>query len=653
MMRILRVRKAGLFFLFMCGITGIITLGSGAKHRLSKVEASNQQLVKRGPDSGAVYGDEKVALGHRRLSIIDTSNCAAQPMQDVTGRYVIVFNGEIFNFAELAEQHLKEVWQRIGGPKSHSDTEVLLYLLIEHGPKCLEWLSGFFAFAFWDKESGELLLARDRFGKKPLLYYAADDYVAFASEMKALFEWGIPRKLNHTALHQYLQLNYVPQPQSMITGVKKLRAAHYMRINGSGIFEYKAYYTLRTHPEAYGKFSYEHAKEELIKKLDKAVEERLIADVPVGAFLSGGIDSSVVVALASRHTDKLKTFSVGYKDNPYFDETKYARLVADKYKTEHTVFSLTSNDFLEHVFGVLDYLDEPFADSSAIPVYILSYHTRKHVTVSLSGDGGDEVFAGYNKHGAEWRVRQTSMLNTLVKAGHPIWKALPRSRNGKLTNKFRQLHRFAEGAKLGERERYWRWAAFNTAEATDTLLQNATLAGVDVPLMQKEKAALLDVIGKEDYNEMLVADMNLVLLSDMLVKVDMMSMANSLEIRSPFLDYKVVDFAFSLPSEFKINGQLKKRIVQDAFRPMLPEEIYNRPKQGFEIPLLDWFRNELWGLINDDLLNKSFVAEQGIFNPDATEALKQKLRSSNPEDSHATIWALIVFQYWWKKYMMD
>ncbi len=636
----------------MCGITGLLAFSERGAERLSRIGKANEELRQRGPDSGAEYAGGRIALGHRRLSIIDTSSCGAQPMQDVSGRYVIVFNWEIFNFAQLSEQYLGPVWARTGGPNSHSDTEVLLYLLIEHGPACLEWLSGFFAFAFWDTEEGTLMIARDRFGKKPLLYYKDADYIAFASEMKSLFAWGIPRKLNYTALHQYLQLNYVPQPQSMITGVRKLMPGHYVRIGSDGAFSDHAYYTLRTRPEEYGRLTYDAAKEELVRKMDAAVEERLIADVPLGAFLSGGIDSSVIVALASRHTDKLSTFSVGYKDNPFFDETKYARLVADQYKTDHTVFSLTNNDFLEHVGGVLDYLDEPFADSSAIPVFILSHLTRKHVTVALSGDGGDEVFAGYNKHGAEWRVRQQSLLNSLVKASHPLWQALPRSRSGKFTNKFRQLHRFAEGARLGERERYWRWAAFNNPQQAGALLLPASEAAVDTAVMESEKAALLAVIGKDDYNEMLVADMNLVLLSDMLVKVDLMSMANSLEIRSPFLDYKVVDFAFGLPSEYKINGQLKKRIVQDAFRPMLPEELYNRPKQGFEIPLLGWFRNELWSLINDDLLDRKFVKDQGIFNPDATEALKQKLRSSNPEDSHATIWALIVFQHWWKKYMM-
>jgi asparagine synthase (glutamine-hydrolysing) len=634
----------------MCGITGLFAFNkSTAGASLARVGQSTEKLILRGPDSGGTWTDTRCALGHRRLSILDTTNCGAQPMHDPSDRYVLAFNGEIFNFKELSDKYLSAVWERTGGPKSHSDTEVLLHLLIEHGPACLPWLSGFFAFAFYDRQEERMILGRDRFGKKPLVYYRNSDFVAFASEMKALLAWGIPRRLNTAVLQQYLQLNYVPQPQSMLQGVAKLRPGHYMELSPDGSARETSYYQLKTHPERYGNLTYEQAQQELVNRMDHAVQERLISDVPLGAFLSGGIDSSVVVALASRHTDKLRTFSIGYKDSPYFDETKYARMVADQYKTDHTVFSLGNADFLEHVFGVLDYLDEPFADSSAIPVYILAHETRKHVTVALSGDGGDEIFAGYNKHAAEWRVRQQSAMNTLVKAGLPIWKLLPRSRNGKLTNKFRQLHRFAEGAQLDAPERYWRWASFNTPAQVNSLLTPTFATGS----YAAEKSEILSAIRSDDYNEVLVTDMNLVLLSDMLVKVDLMSMANSLEVRSPFLDYQVVDFAFGLPSSYKIDGSMKKRIVQDAFRPMLPEAIYNRPKQGFEIPLLDWFRKELWSLIDEDLLSKSFVQQQGIFNVAATEALKQKLRSSNPEDSHATIWALIVFQYWWKKYMQE
>lgn len=635
----------------MCGITGYYAYKEKHSTNIAKISQSNLKLSLRGPDCGNIYNDFNIALGHRRLSIIDTSDVANQPMQDVSGRYVIVFNGEIFNYQELSAKYLKETWQRISGPKTASDTEVLLYLLIEYGTQCLEWLSGFFAFALYDKETGKLLLARDRFGKKPLLYYMGNGFIAFASEMKALLEYGIPKEIDYTVVSQYFQLNYIPQPQSMIKGVAKLKPAHYMVFSANGMEEYAPYYMLATNPTEYDHYTYDQAKEELIKRMDVSVQERMISDVPLGAFLSGGIDSSVIVALASRHTSQLNTFSIGYKDNTFFDETKYAKLVAKKYNTNHTVFSLSNNDFLEHLYDVLDYIDEPFADSSALPVYILSKQTRKHVTVALSGDGGDEVFAGYNKHAAEWKIRQASMVNKLVKAGMPLWSSLPRSRNSKLTNLFRQLHRFAEGAELPVKERYWRWASFINEKEAAYLFHPDKAAEIDNAMLKQEKEHLLSVIKTDDFNEILLADMNLVLAGDMLVKVDLMSMANSLEVRSPFLDYKVVDFAFSLPDSYKINSKLKKRILQDAFRPMLPAEIYNRPKHGFEIPLLDWFRKELWGLINDDLLSKEFVEQQGIFNVKATENLKNKLLSNNPEDTHATIWALIVFQYWWKKYI--
>lgn len=635
----------------MCGITGYYALQQQAATNLSKVRQSTDKIILRGPDCGNVYKDDHVALGHRRLSIIDTSHAADQPMQDVSGRYILVFNGEIFNYQELSQKYLAKKWEQIGGAKTSSDTEVLLYLLIEYGTECLAWLSGFFAFAFYDREKSEVMLARDRYGKKPLLFYKSEDCIAFSSEMKALLAWDIPKELNYDVLHQYLQLNYIPQPQSMFKNVNKLKPAHYMKVDRSGIGEYKSYYHIRIQNERYEEYSYEEAQQRLIEKMDDAVKERMIADVPLGAFLSGGIDSSVIVALASRYTNDLNTFSVGYKNNPFFDETKYAQAVAKKYNTHHTVFSLANEDFLEHVYDVLDYLDEPFADSSAIPVYILCKHTRKHVTVALSGDGGDEVFAGYNKHGAEWKMRTTSLANSMVKAGAPLWKILPKGRNNKLTNLFRQLHRFAEGAELSKQDRYWRWASISAAGETDELLSASSRRQINYAALSANKSELLKNIHTDDFNEVLLTDMQLVLPGDMLVKVDLMSMANSLEVRSPFLDYNVVDFAFGLPSKYKIDGGMKKKIVQDAFRKMLPEEIYNRSKHGFEIPLLGWFRNELWGLIEDDLLRKDFVAEQGIFNVEAVEKLKQQLHSSNPGDSHARIWALIVFQYWWKKYV--
>ena len=629
----------------MCGITGILSFTEFGEKHLSRVEAANNKILKRGPDGGAFFMHAPVGLGHRRLSIIDTSENASQPMSDPSGRYTITFNGEIFNYQELREKYFpdKGDWQ------SHSDTEVLLHLFIKLKQNCLPLLSGFFAFAIYDHQQEELFLARDRFGKKPVHYFKDENYFAFASELKALMAYNIPKKLNYTALVQYLQLNYIPQPFSILENVRKLEAGHYLLIS-KNIFETKPYYELKWTQTDHS-VSYDQACSRLEILMDESVRKRLISDVPLGAFLSGGIDSSVVVALASQHTRHLNTFSIGYADNPFFDETEYANLVARQYQTNHTVFSLSNQHFLEHINDILFYIDEPFADSSAIPEYILSYYTRKHVTVALSGDGGDEVFAGYNKHSAELRIRKNFFFNGLVKAGQPLWKILPQSRNKKSTNFFRQLNRFAEGAKLDVKERYWRWASFLTEQEAFSLLTPDAQRKINLITFSSQKRNILQHLkDEESLEDLLATDISLVLLSDMLVKVDLMSMANSLEVRSPFLDHEVVDFAFSLPTCYKIDQQMKKKIVQDAFRKYLPVELYNRPKHGFEIPLLDWFRKELRAMITDDLLNDKFVEEQGIFNTSSVQQLKTKLFSNNPGDAHATVWALIVFQSWWRNY---
>jgi asparagine synthase (glutamine-hydrolysing) len=569
-------------------------------------------------------------------------------MSTTDGRFTIVYNGEIFNYKELKDLLTDSERESL---RSQSDTEILLLLYSRMGSNVFPLLRGFFAAAIYDHQESSLMMVRDRYGKKPLLYFLDKDRLCFASEMKALLAMEIPKVINWDVLPVYLQLNYIPQPFSIIANVQKLPAGHFMRINTSGI-DLKCYYKLETYPEKYAELSYEQAQHKLVDIMDEAVRLRLVSDVPLGAFLSGGIDSSVVVALASKHVRNLNTFSIGYKDNPFFDETKYAKLVANKYKTNHTVFSLTNNDFLEHIHDVLKYIDEPFADSSAIPQYILSYHTRKHVTVALSGDGGDEIFAGYNKHKAEWRMRNGGVLNTLVKTAHPLLSILPKSRHTKVTNKVRQLHRFATGTRLNVADRYWKWASLNSEKQALNLLSSRVKNQIDGDDIAALQSSFTSGIKGYDFNEVLLADMNLVLPGDMLVKVDLMSMANSLEIRSPFLDQEVVEFAFGLPSDYKINAGMKKRVVQDAFRTFLPAELYNRPKQGFDIPLLGWFRNELWSLIDEDLLSDNFILEQQIFDLSAVQNLKKKLLSPNPEDSHETIWALVVFQYWWKSYIL-
>ncbi|MDP4268027.1 MAG: asparagine synthase C-terminal domain-containing protein, partial [Bacteroidota bacterium] len=437
-------------------------------------------------------------------------------------------------------------------------------------------------------------------------------------------------------------------PYSIFKNVRKVGAGTYLEIKGKEIKENR-YYSI---PESSvnESLSYDEAQKTLIQLLDKSVERRLISDVPLGAFLSGGIDSSVIVALASKHTEHLNTFSIGYKDEPFFDETKYAELVADKYKTKHTTFSLSNDTLFENLFDILNYIDEPFGDSSAIAVNILSKYTRKHVTVALSGDGADELFAGYNKHAAELKLRNPDFTLNLLKFASPLLSFLPKSRNSKFANKIRQIDKFKSGMELTPRERYWEWCSFVSESSVNEMLNEKP----DYDEYNRRKDDVLKYIRKgSGINDVLYSDMLNVLQNDMLVKVDMMSMANSLEVRTPFLDYEVVNFAFSLPSDYKINSNMRKRILQDAFRNMLPEELYNRPKHGFEVPLLKWMKNELRSMIESDLLEDNYIKEQNIFNPVVINELKTRLFSTNPGDITAQIWTLIVFQYWWKKLMVN
>ncbi len=633
----------------MCGITGIMAFNEIGRFHMINLSEATDKLAQRGPDGRGIFNTERIGLGHRRLAIIDTTSDGNQPMSDESKRYTIVFNGEIFNFKELK----KELIDKGISFFSNSDTEVLLKLFILEKEKCLTKLNGFFSFAIYDQATDQLIIARDRYGIKPLLYYSDEDKFLFSSEMKSLLAYGIAKDIDYVSLYQYLQVNYIPYPNSIFKHVQKLQPGHYLTIEKRKVVE-KKYYTIPYEENRVidTSISYEKAQEQLALLLDDSVQKRLISDVPLGSFLSGGIDSSVIAALASRHTPHLNTFSIGYKDEPFFDETSYANLVAKKLGTNHTVFSLTNHDLLEHVFQILDYIDEPFADSSAIPTFILSRQTRKHVTVALSGDGADELFGGYNKHLAEYKIRSKNLSTQVLKTISPLAQLFPKSRNSFLTNKARQLDRFAKGAKLSPADRYWRWSSYaDEQEALDLFYPYLKSTLNKHEYKKRKKIILQHLTNDSTLNDVFLSDIKLGLPNDMLTKVDLMSMANSLEVRVPFLDYRVVNFAFSLPVHYKIDNKMKKKIVQDAFRNLLPKELYNRPKQGFEVPLLKWFRHELKSLITNDLLDDTFIKEQGLFNLENIQQLKKKLNSKNPEDVHAQIWGLIVFQYWWKKYM--
>jgi asparagine synthase (glutamine-hydrolysing) len=644
----------------MCGITGIYAFNEVGRFSMINLSAANEALAHRGPDAARLFDQNRTGLAHRRLAIIDLSADGNQPMTDASGRYTIVFNGEIYNYQKLREELRSEgiAFQ------SASDTEVLLYLYIHHKEKALEKLHGFFAFAVYDSEEDSLFIARDRLGIKPLWYYIDEDKFLFASEMNAFFVYGIPKVIDFASVYQYFQLHYVPAPHSIFKNVFKLPQGHTLTVKKRAVQIKKYYAPPVLPPTVYKNITYEAAQKKLVQLLEESIQERLIADVPVGAFLSGGVDSSAIVALASRHTKYLNTFSVGYADEPFFDETKYAKIVAEKFGTNHTVFRLTNDDLFEAITNLLDFFGEPFADSSAIPVYILSQRTRKKVTVALSGDGSDELFGGYNKYLGEYKARENGFLANLLKGGLPLLEKLPRSRSGYFPNKVRQLHRFAESMHKTPQERYWYLSSFmdesnlSAMFVKNTINQNASpnanivIEGTENNSeYQKRKQDILQCIRGTDFNEVLYADVQMLLPNDMLHKVDSMSMAHALEVRVPFLAHQVVDFAFSLPPSYKIDGNKKKKIVQDAFKDILPRELYNRPKHGFDVPLAKGFKTVLKPWIVE-LLDDEFVVAQQVFNPSYIKQLKKTIFEGNSFDQNH-VWAILAFQHWWKRLKLD
>lgn len=622
----------------MCGITGIWAFNEVGQFQLTNLLKSTQSLTHRGPDDQGVFNNQFVGLGHRRLSIIDTSKAGHQPMSSSDGRYQLVFNGEIYNY-----QILRQTLQSQGVQfDSGSDTEVLLQLLIHEGKSALQKLNGFFALAFYDVESNNLMIARDRFGIKPLLYFQDDFKFLFASELQAVLAYGIETEVDYSALNYYLQLNYTPAPLTMVNGVKKLLPGEMIEID-NGKIQLSSYYEISNNFEA-SDLSYNAAKESLVDKLSTSVQKRLISDVPLGCFLSGGIDSSVITAIASQQANHLSTYSIGFTNNKFFDETEYAELVAKKFKTNHTTFKLSNEEIFSHLGDIVKHLDEPFADSSAIPVYVLSKKTKQHVTVALSGDGADEIFSGYNKHSAWWKMENSKSFNSLISALAPVATVMPKSRSGKLSNVMRQIERYAESSKLSRKDRYWFLASISSTISVQKILKKGPIQDN----FKNEWLSGLDRYG--DLNDLLKLDIEFLLPNDMLKKVDLMSMASGLEVRVPFLDHELVEFVCSLPERFKIDGRMRKKILQDTFKDLLPPELYKRPKKGFEIPLLDWMKTSLKVELEQFVFNRELIESQGIFNWLEISLLKNKMNSRNPEDSHARVWAIYVFQKWHSRY---
>jgi len=624
----------------MCGFAGVVEFAGLDKQRVQpRLKAALQRLLPRGPDGQEVWLDDVCALANARLAVIDLSHAASLPM---TGHgFTIAYNGEIYNFASLRDR-LRDEGVVFA---TASDTEVLLAGWRMWGEKLLTMLEGMFAFALWDGTRRKLILARDRFGKKPLLYLHDGGTIAFASDLAALDAVsGRAMPIDQSALRQLFALRYVPDPACIVEGVAKLPPGHLLCIDRSG-------HTVRQWAVSPERAPYDNpgeAEADLVTLFDAAVQRRMVADVPVGVFLSGGVDSALTAASMVRAADGVRSFTVGFEGAAdYYEERPAAAAIARHLGTEHTEITITSNDALGALDGVFDGLDEPFADSSALPTYLLSRETRRHVTVALSGDGADEVFGGYRKYQGEIRAAQYQAIPQVLRRGviEPLANMLPERKSNRWLERARRLRRFTSHAGKDAVGRQAGWARLMDEDELDRLFVHPLTAPSPEQLIARYRGSSPET---DPLNAMLRADMALGLVSDMLVKVDRMSMANSLEVRCPFLDQAVVDCAAAIPGSWKITAGQGKKILRTAFADRLPPDVFAAPKKGFEIPIAEWLTGTL-----DDLTRRSIDAarlkRQGLFRPEVPAAWYEALKSRR-RDTSEKLWTLVCFQAWCERF---
>jgi asparagine synthase (glutamine-hydrolysing) len=569
-------------------------------------------------------------------------------MANEDGTIWITFNGEIYGFRALRDSLEKKGHVFA----SESDTEVILHLYEEEGLACIERLNGMFAFALWDENKARLWVCRDRLGIKPLVYYCDDGQLVFASEIKALLrDSNVPKALDYRGLYLYLAFNYVPAPYTIFAEIKKLEPGHYITLE-KGKVQITRYWDIPTNGKAFSENPKFYNKR-LYACVEEAVAQRMHADVSLGAFLSGGIDSSLVVGLMAKHSPRrVKTFSIGFRNAEQYDETSYARTAAEFFKTEHHEFKLSHQDLLHVLPDVLSMFDEPFADSSAIPTYIVSKETKKHVTVALSGDGGDELFAGYRSYlGEYWYSRYVS-VPALLRVGllENIVESLPDSRDGRIREHIRRLKKFIHASRGSFPERCLALKEVIPSDVRKAiLLESAGASG-----MPEADPALDWVRNKlgpfetDRINNILYSDVKCSLPGDMLTKVDWMSMRNSLEVRVPLLDYRVVELAFGIHGTSKLRGGKTKYILRETFKDLLPESIYRRKKAGFEVPISRWLKGDLKFLI-EKYLAEDRIRDQSIFDYSVVAGLIQDFLCLK-RDTSWILWNLIVFQHWYDSY---
>jgi asparagine synthase (glutamine-hydrolysing) len=634
----------------MCGICGYITTKdiNIASHVLDEM---TDALSHRGPDDRGVYAARSkaginIGLGHRRLSIIDLSQNARQPMSNEDGSVWLVFNGEIYNFRDLKPQLLEKGHKF----KSAGDTEVIIHLYEEYGEECLKFINGMFAFALWDSRHNILFAARDRIGEKPFYYTDCNGTFVFASELKSIVKYPyFNKELDYVGLSKYLAYEYIPAPLTIFKGVRKLPAGSFLKWQG-GIIEVKKYWDLDLSKSEKGfSLSESESLNKLRALLLKSVERRLISDVPLGLFLSGGIDSSIVLSLMAEFMEchKIKTFTIGFEDKS-FDESGYARDLAHLFGTEHKERIFTSADLLEHIPMISQIMDEPLADASIVPTYLLSRFTRQHVKVALGGDGGDELFAGYPTFQADKFIDLLAGLPIFAKKSllAILEKSLSVSfGNISLDFKIKQLMR---GSFYPPLTRHFVWIGSFTPEMQSCLLKEPLLKTAENIYSDISQLSIQTASARKRFNSLLYLYTKLYLQNDILTKVDTASMANSLEVRAPYLDTELLNFVETIPYNFKIRLFKTKYILKKAFIHKLPRHILKRPKKGFGIPIAIWLRSELKVYLRD-CLSHDALRKTGVFNPKFVDTLIDEHLSAK-RDNRKLLWTLLVFQQWHNRF---
>jgi asparagine synthase (glutamine-hydrolysing) len=633
----------------MCGIGGFVLSRPGLP--LDRLEARLAAMIEtlrhRGPDDEGTWSDGRAGLAHTRLAIIDPSPAGHQPMASADATVWITYNGEVYNFAEIRRD-----LEALGYPfRSRSDTEVIVNGWHAWGPRVLSRLRGMFALAVWDQRSRSLVLARDRLGKKPLYYAAIDGALVFGSEIKALLAWpGMRRSADLAAIDRYLTFGYVPAPDTAFSGIRKLPPAHYLVADVSrdgGLAEARPVRYWRL-PESWAPGAERPRAElrhELVARLEEAVRLRLISDVPLGAFLSGGIDSSAVVAMMARvGSGPVKTFSIGFSAKEY-DETRYARMVAERYATDHEEL-IVEPDAVAVLPELVWHYGEPFADPSAVPTYYVSRMARRKVTVALNGDGGDECFLGYPRYQAMRYLSRLDRLPQWGRAGLELSLGLaPRSLQRRL--RIRRIMAVLRAVNQQPARQYARLLAwFGDEDKTDCYS-----SAMQDQLRQSALDLLQPYFGPADnlVEAANRADILTYLPDDLLVKVDVASMANGLEARSPLLDHVLMEWAVGLPQRVRITRGATKALFKSAMAPYLPAELLHRPKMGFSCPVDQWIRDELKELAYDTLLSQC-ARERGLFRPERICRLLDE-HCTSAQDHHRPLWALLMLELWFRMWI--